>query len=389
MRIAVFQPRIFIRGGADRNMFEVFSRVKQRHEVRIFCGYYSPIGYKAEEGLDIDGVITRRNLNGRNIPGFGSLFLASVNESIRRISKWRPDAIVLNNGYEYASLFNRRCESAIVPYVGGTDWYKALSFFDNPTIWKIPGISHLVSFASCSTQAVKTYHQFENMKRLRTLLALRRCAINICVSAYVSRFLKRIDPKIETKVVNPGVDHKFFKPTFEDEDYVLNVTRIHPNKNPMLSVKSVEGTEHQLRICANMERGFLPYERYYQNLLSMKRDNVRIILDPPEDSLIHELQRCSLFLSPARNEGVPLVILEAMACGKFVIGHNTGAQGEFLNGCGITCGDDPKEWREQINRTMSNRSERIALGRRAHSASMKYTWERTAKEIQETIEEFA
>lgn len=369
-------------------MFEVFSRVKQKHEVKIFCGYYSPIGYAAEKGLNIEGAIRRTDVNDGHVPGYGPLFLFGVAESIRRIAKYRPDAVVVNNGYEFVKQLNRRCEGTVIPYVGGTDWYRSLDVLDNLLIWRIPYFSTMVSFAGSSRTAVQSYHQLANVLRKRTL-ALRDCGINICVSQYVSNFFKHVDSKIKTKVVYPGVDHAAFIPTFEDKNYLLTITRIHPNKNAMLAVKSLEGTNHELRMYANMERGFHSYEKYYRDMVSIKGTNMRILLDASEENIIHNLQQCSLFLSPARDEGVPLVILEAMACGKFVIGHNSGAQKEFLNGNGTTCGDDPSEWRQHINDLMKDRDKRIELGRQAYSASLRYTWDKTAREIQETIEEYS
>src|SRR5208337_2217749 len=124
-------------------MFEVFSRVKQRHEVKIFSAYYSPIGYAPEKGLNFDGVITSTGFNRGHFPSYGPLFLFSLKESMRRIAKFNPDAVVVNNGYEYVNWLNRRCEGAVITYVGGTDWYKSLNILTHETLWKIPGVSQL------------------------------------------------------------------------------------------------------------------------------------------------------------------------------------------------------------------------------------------------------
>ena len=49
-------------------MFEVFSRIRRKHEVKIFCGYYLPVGYNAERELNIDGVITGKKRNAYPVP---------------------------------------------------------------------------------------------------------------------------------------------------------------------------------------------------------------------------------------------------------------------------------------------------------------------------------
>jgi glycosyltransferase involved in cell wall biosynthesis len=370
-------------------MFEVFSRIRRKHEVKIFCGYYLPVGYNAERELNIDGVITGKKRNAYPVPGYGSQFLSCVNEATKRISRFEPDVVIVNSGYEFVKLLSHKCKGKVIPYVGSTDWYKTINLLQNQLLWRIPYFSKLVSVAASSPTATENYVRPLRIIRLRGRdAALRHCKVSICVSKYVSRFLKQLDPKIRTKVAYPGVDHKTFKPTFEDHDYLLNVTRIHPNKNPMLVVNAVRETGYKLRIYANMETGIKSYDKYYRDLLAAKGSNVQIRMNKNEATIVRGLQECSLFLSPARNEGIPNVDLEAMACGKFVIGHRSGGQIEFLKDSGITCGDNPQEWRQYIIRLMKDRDKRIELGRRAHRASLYYTWDKTARVIQQTIEEY-
>jgi len=369
-------------------MFEVFSRINRQHEVKIFCGYYSPIGYNAEQMLDIEGVKTDLKKKIDPVPGYGPIFLNSVAESLKQISRFRPDAIIVNSGYEFVKLLSNRSKGTVIPYVGSTDWYKTINFLENQWIWRLPYFSKLVSVFASSPTAAENYVRPLRIIRGRDP-ALRKCKVNICVSKYVSRFLKQLDPKIKTKVAYPGVDHKTFKPTFRDQNYLVNVTRIHPNKNPMLAVNTVKGTEYRLKIYANMEAGIRPYEQYYRDLLGTRGSNVQIFMDKSEETIVDALQESSFFLSPARNEGIPNVDLEAMACGKFVIGHRSGGQIEFLKDGGITCGDDPNEWRQHVIELMHDRDRRIALGKRAHRASLSFTWDKTARVIQETIEEYA
>ena len=365
-------------------MFEVFSRIKRKHEVKLFCGYYSPVGYTAEKCLNIEGVITRTK-NDVSIPGYGPVYASCVSESVRRISRYKPDVVFVNSGYEYVTLLCRQCEGSVIPYVLSTDWYRS-NFLANTSTWRIPYLEKLASIAARSPSALKSYQRLSSVIGIREL-GLRRCKVNLCISNHISRFLKQLDPKIRTRVVPLGVDHKVFKPTFEDQDYLLIVTRIQPTKNQMLAVNAVKGTDYKLRIYGNMER-YEPYERYYRELLSAKGKNVQISLNKSERTIIQELQKCSLFLNPARNEGVPLVDLEAMACGKFVIGHKSGGQIELLKETGMVCGDDPNEWRAHINDLMKDRNRRIELGRQAHHATLTYSWDNTAQKVQQAIEEY-
>jgi len=368
-------------------MFEVFSRINRQHEVKIFCGYYSPIGYTAEQGLDIEGVKTGTKEKTRPVPGYGPLFLDCVAESAERISKFKPDAVIVNSGYEFVKLLSSRCKATVIPYVGSTDWYKTMNFLENQWTWRLPYFSKLVSVIAASPTATRNYVRPLRIIRGRDS-TLRKCKVNICVSKYVASFLKQLDPQIKTKVAYPGVDHKTFKPTFTDQNYLVNVTRIHPSKNPMLAVNTVKGTEYRLRIYANMENGIRSYEEYYRELTRRKGSNVQMFMNKSEPTIVHALQASSLFLSPARNEGIPNVDLEAMACGKFVIGHRSGGQIEFLKDAGITCGDNPDEWRQHVTELMRDRDRRIELGKRAHRASLSFTWDKTAGVIQETIEEY-
>ncbi len=71
-------------------------------------------------------------------------------------------------------------------------------------------------------------------------------------------------------------------------------------------------------------------------------DHVKIVGWADFDKKIELLKKSSVFLLPSYNEGLPMAILEAMACGKAIISTTVGAIPEVIseeNGILITAGD--------------------------------------------------
>jgi glycosyltransferase involved in cell wall biosynthesis len=99
------------------------------------------------------------------------------------------------------------------------------------------------------------------------------------------------------------------------------------------------------------------------------------------------LQKCSLVLQPGKDEGFGLVSLEAMACGKAVIAHRSGATIEVVDGAGILLGDDVGEWRRVVDELMASPESRKELGKRGLTRSMIFSWDRTSKQILELCNE--
>jgi len=93
------------------------------------------------------------------------------------------------------------------------------------------------------------------------------------------------------------------------------------------------------------------------------------------------LERSTLIICPSRWEGMPLVVLEAMAAGKAVVAFDVGGIGEIIqnNRNGVLISPfDKKIMVEKVIELLDNPEERKHLEAKARQTALKYTWSRIA-----------
>ena len=93
------------------------------------------------------------------------------------------------------------------------------------------------------------------------------------------------------------------------------------------------------------------------------------------------LQNCSIFLFPSIGEHFGIAPIEAMACSKPVIAHNSGGTRETVGKVGILCRNNLEEWKQSISFLMDNPKIRRDYAKRAYNRSKDFTWEKTVNEM--------
>ena len=105
---------------------------------------------------------------------------------------------------------------------------------------------------------------------------------------------------------------------------------------------------------------------------------------------IRLLEDCTLFICPSRWEGMPLVILEAMAAGKAVVAFDVGGIGEIIrhgqNGV-LVPPFDTGVMTEEVIELLDNPSKRKRLGTKARQTALKNTWNNIADRYLELYRE--
>ncbi|MDA4127760.1 MAG: glycosyltransferase, partial [Thaumarchaeota archaeon] len=104
-----------------------------------------------------------------------------------------------------------------------------------------------------------------------------------------------------------------------------------------------------------------------------------------QGKLLERLQKCSVFLHPGVNEGLPLAVIEAMACGKAIIAHKSGGTIECLGRAGVLLGDDD-DWRTTTDRLVKDPALRRSMGEAAYTRSLEFDWDRTASEVRDACD---
>jgi glycosyltransferase involved in cell wall biosynthesis len=184
-------------------------------------------------------------------------------------------------------------------------------------------------------------------------------------------------------VVPLGVNIRRFQSTGLDENFVMMAGRYHPTNNMELGIAAIRETPYRLVIAGVPDR---KNERYQAHLQSTVRRYQELksrvaFVSPSEEELAEYLSRCSIFLSPRKYGYLGLAALEAMACGKPVIACNPGHSIEGMPPC-IVCSEEIGQWREAINKLMSDRVMRAEFGRRSSAYVKKqHTWRESVKQM--------
>ena len=195
------------------------------------------------------------------------------------------------------------------------------------------------------------------------LRAKRIIITSVADQKFVQKFFPGTSGKIS--VIPNYIDVERFtlnaNGTAPDED-VLFVGRAHPEKRLNLLLK------------ASVLKGFsvhvvgAGHERSQQKAREMGA-NVKFLGKVPNGNLPELMTRYKVFALPSKYEGNPKALLEAMACGKAVVGACvTGVQEIITTGkTGILCPPHPELFAEAIAQLLNNSQLREELGRQASS----------------------
>ena len=221
-----------------------------------------------------------------------------------------------------------------------------------------------------------------------SLAAIERHLVRVvCNSAYVASRLRGLMPKANVTIVPPGTKNFLRDPEkTHEEGFCYYHSRIHPRKNQDFLLTVFEGLPFDLYVTGGTwDR---PFREYHRMILqrAAEMSNVRVLTNVSENTHFDLLSRCSLFVFPAKKEPFGMVLLDAMCFGKPIIALNSGASPEVLDGAGILCNDNVDDWRASITDLLSNPGTRSSLSRRSLARVNGFTWDRTAKELIQILE---
>lgn len=200
----------------------------------------------------------------------------------------------------------------------------------------------------------------------------------------------------EVAVVGNGVDESIFSPpkskTYRD-NYVLFTGVLRPRKGLFDLIKCAEcvckvDPDVKFVICG---RG--PFLSILQEKIRQAKMQKRIMLlgYVRRKKLIQLYQNATVHVVPSHYEGLPTVLLEAMACGLPVVATDIGGINEV-----ITTGENgflvppksPEDMGNTILRLLDDRGLREKIGRAARETiEERYTWDKITDNILEVYED--
>lgn len=376
MKIALYQPWIYLYGGIERSIVELVKR--SRHQWTIFTGHYEPEN---------------------TFPEFAEFNI----KELSHLSVKRDMASVLAAATKI--LFQK------IP----------LNNFDVLVIW-CDGIGDMAVFRNnalplfniCSTPLRAAFDPIYEKQALMSRGFFSRVLYKAFKNLFISvdrtawrRFDGVIATSIEVKnriiqgnlyqtgdrmrLFHPGIDWNAFDITPSYEPMFLVPGRIMWTKNIELAIRAF--------IKANLPApwrlviaGFVDSksQAYLSGLQALASGHNRIIFEPcPTDNRLQELYRtASAVLFPPLNEDWGIVPLEAMACSKPVMANAMGGPLESVKDreTGWLLDPSPDAWADTIIRDSRNREEILQMGISARIHARQYDWATFAGGVDSAIE---
>jgi glycosyltransferase involved in cell wall biosynthesis len=204
-------------------------------------------------------------------------------------------------------------------------------------------------------------------------------------SLYCAEYIERIYKRKACRVVYPGVTVDDFLPPMAD-NYLLSVSQLWPHKRIDLIIESlrliddmqlyVVGSGPEKKNLEDLARRLGVYDRTFF-LSGLTNRELQIVFS----------RALAVVLTPVR-EPFGIVALEAMAASKPLIAVNEGGYTEVVSeDCAFLIPPYVNALAEKVSCLRQNPERAHAMGRAGHGLAGKYTWDRTARELLEEIEE--
>ena len=299
----------------------------------------------------------------------GRCFLRSVRSTFERaVEQFRPDVVLASWAYPdawAAVQLTRRANLPVVAKVHGSD--------------------------------VLQLDQFPRRRQLTTD-ALANVDAVVAVSRHLVSSVEQlgVDPNRIHLVYN-GIDTTLFQPgpadaararlNLSDDPMVLFIGNLVPVKGleTLVNVCAILHTRGVRLQCCLIGQGALG-QSLSRQIASAGLEQVVHLLGPrPLEQLPDWYQAASVFVLPSRSEGIPNVILEALACGTPVVASRVGGIPEILNEASMVPSGDAAALADAIERAIA--SPRNLQSTNFHPESWRASANKLADVLASTIEQ--
>ena len=222
----------------------------------------------------------------------------------------------------------------------------------------------------------------------------------VCVSDHFSEQLKRLFPKLSTKIycIKNGVgainsarinDHAIFKPS---RPYFVMIGTVTEVKNILRAIKLLKSgfaDDYDLVVVGRLyDQSYMESLRKY---LSAERlnDSVHFVGAVRPDSVPNYLRNSVAYISTSKHEGMPNSLLEAMASGLLCIVSDISAHREAVKHMesGIILSDDVAQNIEVVKSVLEDCSKCANIGMAAQLSLKERTWSKCARKYLELIDQ--
>lgn len=226
---------------------------------------------------------------------------------------------------------------------------------------------------------ILTFHGVSFQRRVyyRGKVLSRGADVITTVSKYSADAVKKFFG-MDSQVIYNGVDTDFFHPKLKNNDRlkILYTGRLVKWKRPHWVAKLAK----KFPDCDFIIHGQGPMEtnlkQFANKLTNLEVDSSFL----PKEKLRDLYAKSDIFLYPS-TDWLPLVTLEAMACGLPLLLHSIGGQSELIhNGREGLLSSTLKGMEENLRYLVEDSEARRKMGRNARENSLRFQWERVAEQ---------
>ncbi|AEF96208.1 glycosyltransferase family 4 protein [Methanotorris igneus] len=214
--------------------------------------------------------------------------------------------------------------------------------------------------------------------------AISRADKIICVSKFLRDNLGS-NFRDKAIVIPNGVDFNLFYEG-DDLDYGLFVGSFVKQKGLDVLIDTIKDIDFNFKLIGD---GPL-FNKIREKIEKENMKHVELLGKKSQTEVAEYMRNCSFLILPSISEGLGMVLLEAMACGKAVIATNVGGIREIVkdnyNGFLIPP-NNPKILKEKIEILINDKNLRRKFGKNGKKFSKNFSWENVAKKVRAIYEE--
>jgi glycosyltransferase involved in cell wall biosynthesis len=169
-----------------------------------------------------------------------------------------------------------------------------------------------------------------------------------------------------------------------DQPYILSVGTVQPRKNYTRLIRAFASLRAEAQLLIAGGKGWL-YEEIFAE--AEEHEAVRLLGFVEDEDLPALYRNAALFAFPSLYEGFGLPVLEAMACGTPVVCSDASSLPEVAGNAALLV--DPLDidvLTEAMARVLGDADLRQAMIARGLQQAARFTWERAARQLLDTLE---
>ena len=364
MKILFFNYEFFPIGGGGSTVTKFLAEelVRKGHEVSLVTSKYKDLKeYEVINGVKVHRVkVVRRHRDRASIFEMLTYIISAFSYVRKFIGKEKPDIIhaffVVPSG-AVAYLMYKLYKIPYIIYLGGSD---------------VPGVDK------------DRYGIIYNIVAPFIKLIWRNARFTVAASEGLKGYAINTDKKVKLTVIPNGVEFNRFKPAGNKKKNrkikLLAIGRLIPRKGFQYLIEALP------EVIKNSKREFeveiIGSGPYYGHLKELVRkhkieNKVKFLGLVEYENLIKYYQQADILINASYGEGMPLVVLEAMATGLPIIATNVAGNEELVKDNGIIVrARNPKELAGALIKVLNNDGLRKNMGKNSLKIIKDYSWSR-------------